>query len=88
MTARHSALKLSELIETPVRSAVADLHGCRVLRSSSWNVRRYELAGSQSAYLLRQKEQWTPMPEGSKVVCVLIRLLDMEREPDAMLPEQ
>jgi hypothetical protein len=34
MTARHSALKLSELIETPVRSAVAYLHGCRVLALS------------------------------------------------------
>jgi hypothetical protein len=55
MTARHSALKFSRLIETPVRSAVVHLHGCRALRSSSWNVRRYELAKSQSAYLLRQQ---------------------------------
>jgi hypothetical protein len=55
MTGRRRALKLSQLIETPVRSAVAHLHGCRALRSSSWKVRRYELAGSQSAYLLRQQ---------------------------------
>jgi hypothetical protein len=37
MTARHRALKLSQLIETPARSAVAHLHGCRALHSSSWN---------------------------------------------------
>ena len=43
MTARHSPLKFSQLIETPVRSAVAHLHGCRTLRSSSWKALSREL---------------------------------------------
>jgi hypothetical protein len=40
MTARHRALKLSQLIETPARSAVAHLHGCRALLFASVKIAR------------------------------------------------